>query len=360
MTMITRTRSRVALIAAGPDRRGGQSVQAGALAESLRLDGHAVEFIPIDPAFPAGLRWARGVRFLRTLLNEALYVTSLRALRRAEVVFIFSASYWSFLLSPLPAMLAGRLMKRRVVLVYHSGEADDHLSRWGALVHPWLRLAEEIVVPSPYLRDVFSKHGYRARVIRNVVDTSRFSFKERSPLRPRLISTRNLESWYRVDNTLRAFALLRERRPEATLTIAGTGREEASLRRLAGELGHEGIHFAGDVPPGGMPALYADADIAVNSSILDNQPVSILEAFAAGLPVVSTPVGDIPSMLRRGEAGLLVPPDDPRAMAEAVGGLLEDPERARRIARSARSEIEGYTWPGVREAWERVFAGGTA
>ena len=130
------------------------------------------------------------------MVNQALYLRSLVRLRNADVVHVFSASYWSFLLGPVPAMLAARLFGKRVLLNYHSGEAEDHLARWGIFVHPWLRFAHEIVVPSQYLRDVFARYGYRSRVVPNVVDLSRFRYRERIALRPRLLSTRNLESHY--------------------------------------------------------------------------------------------------------------------------------------------------------------------
>jgi len=329
-------------------------MQALALHEALRREGHEVSFIPIEATFPRGLRWVRRLPYARTLLNEAIFLPRLLEIRRADVVFVFSAAYWSFLLAPAPAILAARALGRRVVLVYHSGEADDHLSRWGTLVHPCLRIAHEIVVPSTYLRDVFARHGYTTRVIRNVVDTSRFRFVERSMLRPRLISTRNLERHYRVDNTIRAFAILKKRCPEATLTVVGSGTEEGRLRRLAASLGADGIRFLGSVPPRAMPALCDEADLFVNSSEVDNQPVSLLEAFAAGLPVVTTATGGIGAMVRHGETGLLVPHDDPATMASALSSLIESPERARRMAARAREEVEEYTWTRVRESWDAV------
>jgi phenylacetate-CoA ligase len=257
----------------------------------------------------------------------------------------------------MPAIVVGRLFGRRVVLNYHSGEAEDHLARWGVLVHPWLRLAEEIVVPSAFLGGVFARHGYRGRVIPCVIDTSRFRYRERAPLRPRLLSNRNLEPYYGVDNTLKAFALLRARYPEATLTVAGSGGEERRLRQLAASLGAGGIRFVGRVEPSAMPDLHDRADIFVNSSVVDNQPVSVLEAFASGLPVVSTGTGDIAALVRDGETGMLVPPRDPAAMAKAVTTLLEEPERAVGIARRARDEVAQYTWPRVRDLWASVYSG---
>ena len=350
------TRPRIALVAFSLDILGGQGVQARTVVGELRKEGYEVLFVPFNPRVARPLRGVQRYRYVRTVLNQALYLPSLRHLRDADVVHVFSASYWSFLLAPVPAILAARSLGKRVVLHYHSGEADDHLARWGGLVHPWLRRVDEIVVPSEYLRGVFARHGYHVRVIRNVVDTSRFRYRERTLLRPRLLSTRNLEPYYRVDNTLEAFALLKAQYPEATLTVAGYGREEGRLRRFAASLGASGIRFVGRVEPSAMPDLCDQADVFVNSSVVDNQPVSVLEAFAAGLPVVSTETGDIAAMVRDGETGLVVPPGDPAALAKAVAGLLDDPDRALLLARRARQEVEQYTWSEVREAWAAVYA----
>jgi glycosyltransferase involved in cell wall biosynthesis len=88
--------------------------------------------------------------------------------------------------------------------------------------------------------------------------------------------------------------------------------------------------------------------------------VSVLEAFAAGLPVVSTGTGDIRNMVRDGESGTLIPREEPAAMAAAIAALLQDPERAVALARRARREIEKYTWARVRNEWEAVYAGRAA
>jgi glycosyltransferase involved in cell wall biosynthesis len=345
----------VALVAASLEILGGQGVQARALVEGLQQEAYAVRFIPINPEFPPRLQWLRRLRYLRTLVNQALYLPSLIALRKVDVVHVFSASYWSFLLAPVPAMLAARLFGKRVVLHYHSGEAYDHLAHWGVFVHPWLHLADAIVVPSHYLREVFARYGYRAGVIRNVVDTTRFRFRRRENLRPRLLSVRNFESYYRVDIILQAYAYIRHRFPDATLTLAGEGSEEPMLRQQAARLPGNGIRFVGRVEPQQMQELYDGADIFVNASVVDNQPVSVLEAFAAGLPVVSTATGDIAAMVRDGETGRIIPPEDPVTMAEAVIALLENPEYALQLAQRARDEAEGYTWSRVRTAWAQAY-----
>jgi len=355
-----RVTPRVAIVAASLDILGGQAVQAHLLRQRLEADGWDVTFVPINPRFPARGAWLRRLPGVRTLVNEGLYVPSLHKLRGVDVVHVFCASYWSFLLAAAPALLAGHLLRKRVILNYHSGEAPDHLARWGALVHPWLRLADEIVVPSEFLAGVFAQHGHRARVIHNVVDLDRFEYRDRTALQPRLLSNRNLETHYGVDNTLRAFKLLQNGCRDAELTVAGAGSEEANLRLLAQNLGVGRIHFAGRVSPDAMPRLYDDADVFVNSSTIDNQPLSVLEAFAAGVPVVTTPTGGIAAMVRDGETGSIVAANDPAAMARAVDTLLSRPARARDMALRAHDELRAYTWGVARDQWSRAYRGAPA
>src|SRR5690606_30462563 len=126
----------------------------------------------------------------------------LRTIRHVDVVHAFSASYWSFLLAPVPAMLVGRLFGRTVVLNYRSGEADDHLAHWRTAV-PLMRLAHAIVVPSGYLVDVFARHGLRAQAIVSFVETDHLLYRPRAELAPRFFSTRNLEPLYNVACTVR-------------------------------------------------------------------------------------------------------------------------------------------------------------
>ncbi len=346
---------RVALVAAGADIIGGHSVQARLLREALEREGIEVLDVPINPPWPALLRPLRRVPLLRTAINEVVYACTLLRLRRADVVHVFSASYWSFLLAPVPTMLLGRALGKRVVLHYHSGEAADHLDRWGWLVHPWLKLPHEIVVCSEFQRRAFARHGHRARVIPNVIGLERFEFRTRWPLRPRFLSNRNLGRGYGVDTILQAFAEIRARRPDATLVVAGGGPEEARLKALAAAQPGGGIEFVGQITNDRMPALLAACDVLLNASVIDNQPVSLIEAFAAGVVVVSTPAGAIPEMIEDRWSGLLVPTGSPHALAAAALSLLDQPGLAADMAARAHALADRFTWPSVRAGWWTVY-----
>ena len=143
-------RLRVAIVAASMRIIGGQAVQAQQLLDAWHRDGQiSARLVPINPVAPWPFSALQRIKYVRTLITQACYWPLLfRELRRADIVHVFSASYSSFVLSPLPAIVVAKLYGKRVIVHYHSGEALDHLANWGALVHPWLKLADEIVVPS--------------------------------------------------------------------------------------------------------------------------------------------------------------------------------------------------------------------
>ncbi len=280
----------------------------------------------------------------------------LRHLVRADVVHVFSASYASFLLAPLPAVLVARLLGRPVLLNYRSGEAPDHLRR-SAIARATLRAVDRNAVPSRFLRDVFAGFGIEADVIPNIVDVDRFRFRRREPLGPHILCTRNFEPMYNVACAVRAFRLIQDRRPNATLTLVGAGSREARLRQLAESLGLRNVRFAGRVPPDEIWRCYAEADIYLQTPDIDNMPSSVLEAFASGCPVVSTNAGGVPAILDDGIHGLLVNCNDHEAAGAAVLRLLDDPALSRGLTDAARASCEGYRWEVIRAQWLALYSG---
>ena len=348
---------RVCVVAPSLDILGGQAVQAARLLEALRgAPGVEAELLPVNPRLPGALRGLQRVKYLRTLVTQPAYLATLAArLGRCDVVHAFSASYLSFVLAPTPAVLLARALGKPVIVNYRSGEAEDHLRRWPS-ARATLRLADEVVVPSGYLVEVFARFGIAAREIANGVDGERFRFRPRWPVRPVFLANRNLEPMYDVATVLRAFARIRARHPDARLTVAGDGSERGRLEALAAELGVGDVRFAGRVAPEAMPALYEEAELYLNASLIDNFPGSILEAFAAGTPVVTTDAGGIPHLVDHGRTGMMVPAGDDRALADAALRLLDEPALAASVAASARAEArDRYGWAAVRDRWAGLY-----
>ena len=352
-----RDRIRVCLVGPSLDILGGQAVQLQRLLSKLRevpeLD---VAFLPVNPRLPGPLRALQRVKYVRTVATSIAYGWSLvRSLGRYDVVHCFSASYWSFMLAPYPAMAIARSYGKAVVLNYRSGQAADHLTRWPSAVAR-MRTAHAIVVPSGYLVDVFAQFGLTAQSIFNFVETDAIRYRRRAHVAPVFLSNRNFEAHYNVACVLRAFARIQREIPEARLIVAGDGPERGMLHALGAQLGLRNVDWRGPVPPSEMANLYDAADVYLNAPSIDNMPNSIIEAYAAGLPIVTTDAGGIPYIVSNERTALMVAKDDDKALADAALRIVREPELALRLADAARSDcLTKYVWPAVREEWTRLY-----
>jgi glycosyltransferase involved in cell wall biosynthesis len=351
-------RVRVCIVGPSLDILGGQAVQASRLFRRLRdVPSIEVDFLPVNPALPGALRYLQRIKYVRTLVTEAAYLGSLlHRVRQFDVVHVFSASYSSYLLAPLPALVAARAFGKATVLNYRSGEAEDHLRKSPIAVATIRRFADVTVVPSAYLVAVFSRFGLGARSVPNFIEPRRFPFRLRATPRPAFISNRNFERLYNVRCTIDAFAAVKREIPEATLLLAGDGRERRALERRVRDLRLTGVEFVGRVHPDRMAELYDAADVYLNTPDIDNMPGSIIEAYAAGLPVVSTDAAGIPYIVRHEETGLLVPRGNSDAVAAAALRLFREPGLAARLSRTAREECIGrYVWSAIEAQWVSLY-----
>ncbi len=344
---------RVLLIAPSLEIVGGQSVQANHLLAYFRkVSEIEVRFQPFNLRLP---RIVESARFLRTVARWLLYCPLVMwRVAGADVVHVFSASFYSYNLWSLPALASARLWRKKIILNYHDGQAEQHLAHWKSAV-PTLRWMDRIVTPSAYLVEVFRKYDLRATLIYNVIDSSRFRFRPRVRPAPVFLHNRMLDPLYNVECTLRAFQLIQKRYPEARLTVAHDGRLRGSLERLAEELELRNTRFIGHVAPEKIPELYDSAEIYLTSPNTDCMPLSLLECFASGLPLVATRVGGIPYIVEHERTGLLVESNDHEAIAASAVRLLEEEGLAERLARNAVGECRKYRWDVVGEAWVGLY-----
>ncbi len=349
-------RLKIAVIAPSLRYVGGQAVQADLMVRLWKDDPEVeISFLGVDPPLPPFLAWAEKIPGLRTVLREPIYFWHLwKGLKDVDVAHIFSASYWSFLLAPAPAWLFARLRGKKTVINYRSGEARDHLQRFrsGKFV---LSRTDLIVVPSGYLVDVFREFGLSAVVVPNLVDLSQFRFRERNPLRPHLVCTRGFSAYYSVDVVVKAFAEVKKIYPDAELDLVGGGPLENDVRKLVADLKLDHVNFTGVATRQDIGKYYDNADIFINASWLDNMPVSIIEAFGAGTPVVTTSPESIPYLVDDERTGLLSGVGDEKALAANVIRLLRDAALAGRLSRNAYQESQKFTWSAVREQWLAVY-----
>ena len=354
----------IALIGPLPPPSGGMANQTLQLAGLLRSENVAVELIQVNRAYrPQWIGTLRGIRAVFRLLPYLAHLW--RAAGRVQLFHVMANSGWAWHLFAAPAIWIGRLRGVPVVINYRGGEADTFFEKAFFWVKPSLGRANAIVVPSGFLEAVFGKRGFATRIVPNIIDLDRFGTGTVTgtvlgvPLKsdsPSIVVTRNLEPIYDNGTALRAFQIVRRVFPPAKLVVAGSGPEWESLQKLAAELGiAEAVTFTGRVDNAGMATLYRSADVMINPSLADNMPISVLEALASGVPVVSTNVGGIPYLVDHGKTALLVPVRDAEAMAAAVLALLGDPSLAKRISAAGLESIQRYTWPNVRNRLLHVY-----
>jgi glycosyltransferase involved in cell wall biosynthesis len=357
--MAKNSENQIKVLIAAPslDILGGQSRQAVRLIEALSREiDIQVDFIPHNPRLPGTLRRLQSIKYIRTIVTTILYwALLLERVRKYHVIHVFSASYYSYLLSAMPALVVAKIFRKKSILNYRSGEAEDHLKNWKTAI-PTIRLADEVIVPSGYLVDVFGRYGLKAQPIHNIVELDRFEFRERRPLRPVFLTSRLLEPLYNVPCVLRAFQIIQRHRPEASLTIAADGWMRKELETLAQKLGLRNTKFVGFVAFEEMPKLYDSADIYLTATNIDNMPSSVTECMATGLNVVTTDGGGaIPYIVTNEVTGLIVPRNDHEALAAAALRLLDDDELAVTLARNAREACVKFTWRHVRQQWVTLY-----
>ena len=348
---------RLCIVGPLPPPSGGMANQCAQLVRLLRSDGVQVELVRSNPDYRPV--WAGRIPLLRAGVRLLPYLFKLwRAAGRASVVHVLANSGWAWHLFAAPAVWIFRARGARVIVNYRGGNADRFFASAPRHVLATLRMASRCVTPSSFLQRVFAHYGLSASIVPNIVDLSRFS---PAPLRhfddaPHLVVTRNLEPIYDIPTAIRAFAVVRGAYSNARLTVAGSGPDEDRLRALVADHGLNAcVCFSGRIANEDIPLLYASADCMLNPSTVDNMPISILEALASGVPVVSTDAGGIPDMVENGASALLVAIADHDGMAEQAIRILADRALAQLLRREGLKAVSNYSWDKVREQWLEVY-----
>lgn len=340
---------KIALVGPLPPPAGGMANQTRQLGELLRGEGAEVEVVQVNaPYRPAWAEKLKGVRALFRLVPYLLHLW--RAAGKADLLHVMANSGWSWHLFAAPAIWIGSLRGKPVVVNYRGGEAEPFLNRSADSVRASMRRAALLVLPSGFLKEVFDRFGMEGRIVSNIIDLARFRPADagREPA-AHIVVARNLEPIYGIDTALKAFARVAAARPDARLSVAGSGPQGGELQALAASLGvADKVVFTGRLDRDQMAALYRDADLTINPSRVDNMPNSVLEALASGVPVVSTNVGGVPFIVEDEVTALLVPADDPQAMADAVLRILNDAALAARIGAAGQDDVRRYAWSAVK------------
>ena len=251
------------------------------------------------------------------------------------------------------------LLGKPFVLSLHGGGLPRYALRHPSRVRRLLASAAAITAPSLYLIEKMKPFCDNICLIPNPIYLNLYKYKVRRKCSPRLVWLRSFHHIYNPVLAPKVIALLLKKFPDIHLTMIGPDKGDGSKRRtreLSMGLGlQHHLTLTDRIAKSAISNHMNAADIFINTTTIDNTPVTVLEAMACGLCIVSTNVGGIPYLLDHQKDSLLVPPDDPQAMADAIECLLRDDQLSERLSRNARQKVEKFDWPRGICRWESLL-----
>ena len=308
----------------------------------LEQEGFGVYYASNKKSFP--------FRMLDMMWSVVLY--------RKQVSYILIDTYstkafwYAFLCSQL-----ARFFNIKYIPILHGGDLPNRLKKNPMLCRVLFSNAYKNVAPSGYLKQAFEKEGFKNVIyIPNTIEIEKYEFKLRTELTPNLLWVRAFASIYNPKMAVKVLQQLQKQYPSATLTMVGPDKDGSlqTTKDFAKSLGIT-VNFSGQLTKEEWWELASKHDIFINTTHFDNTPVSVMEAMALGLPVISTNVGGIPFLLTNEQNALLVPDNDITAMTNAVLDLLENKPKNNLLITNARTFIEQMDWELVKQSWVSIL-----
>lgn len=251
------------------------------------------------------------------------------------------------------------LFKVKYIPILHGGNLPERLYKNPKSMKAFIENAHTVVSPSDYLIHAYAKAGFKQLIkIPNHIHLDQYPFKARKNIQPNLLWVRSFAAIYNPKMALEVLELVAARYPQARLCMVGPDKD-GSLKKCAAIASQKQlqVEFTGLLSKADWISLSSRYDLFINSSQFDNLPVSLIEAMALGLPVVSTNVGGIPYLIQHNNNGLLVNPNDAQQMAAQIISLLEDQQQVDRLTKSALMTAQQLDWEIVKPLWMQLFKG---
>lgn len=249
------------------------------------------------------------------------------------------------------------MMRQPYICILRGGNLESRLQNSKFLSAKLFGHARFLVAPSKFLFTVFEKAGYRQLVfIPNSIPLENYKYLQRETVQPKLLWVRSFSRIYNPMMAVDVAKLLLEQEFETSLCMVGPEKDGSMAETKAyAEAQEIAVTFTGRLSKAEWHKTSEAYDIFINTTHIDNTPVSVMEAMALGLPVVSTNVGGIPYLLTHEEDALLIPPQNKEAMTAAIKRLIQEPELAKRLSENARAKVDTFDWEVVKKDWQKII-----
>lgn len=288
------------------------------------------------------------------LLDMLLSCAKLRKQVNSVLIDVYSTQnfYYALAVSVLCNWLS-----MPYIAILRGGNLEERLKNSPKLCSMIFKNAAFNVAPSAFMLNVFKNYGYNnLLLIPNSIQVSNYPFKMRSNVTAKLLWVRALAKIYNPEMAVKVASALQKKGYQTELCMVGPDKDGSfnKLTDLAKNLNIQ-VSFTGRLSKRDWIELADNYDIFINTTTIDNTPVSVLEAMALGLPVVTTNVGGIPFLLKDGHDARLVKSGDVEGMAHAVSALIENPDEVQKLTRNARKLAETFDWGTVKKQWFKLI-----
>jgi len=279
-----------------------------------------------------------------------------RDMYKVATIDVFSG--WSFFWAEMTAFTLRKLHKP-YILILRGGNLPEFGERWSGRISRLLASAAAVVAPSGYMMEKMKPYRSDLRLIPNPIPISNYPCSLRKNPLPSLIWLRSFHEIYNPSLAVRVVANLAPRLLQIRLSMGGGDGGDGSLQKTKNLVEEQGIsrlvEFPGRISKPDIPLWLQKGDIFINTPNVDNTPISVMEAMASGLPIVSTNVGGIPYLLEDDHDALLVPPNDVVAMSDAIERILTEPGLSERLSKNARQKVEKFDWSVILPVWDQTL-----
>ncbi|MFH6769629.1 glycosyltransferase family 4 protein [Gaetbulibacter aquiaggeris] len=308
------------------------------LSKSLRLEGYKV--------FAFSNKRNKLVRLFDMLFAILKYAI------KVDYVLIdtYSTSnfYYAFLCSQLC-----RIVNLKFIPILHGGNLPKRIKSNPKLSKAIFKNAFINISPSTYIQSEFSKQGFsNVMIIPNAIDLKNYPFKLREFKTIKLLWVRSFSEIYNPLLAVKIVKSLKDEGLNASLCMVGPEGDGTleKTKDYAKALGVDVI-FTGKLSKNEWIKMSTDYNVFLNTTNFDNMPVSVIEAMALGLPIISTNVGGLPFLINHNEDGILVNRDDVSEFVDAIKEIRSCPDKAIKLAQNARRKVEGYDWDKIKSQW---------
>lgn len=275
--------------------------------------------------------------------------------RQVDLVLIDTYSTLNFYYALFCSQLC-RLLRLNYICLLHGGNLPQRLNSNPSLSQFLFKNSLHNVAPSLYLKTTFIEKGYKATYIPNTIDIGDFKIQKKEFNFPRLLWVRSFSSIYNPILAIETLNKLKEKFPKAKLCMVGPDKDGtlAKAKKRANDLDLD-ILFAGRLTKIEWTELAKNYNVFINTSNFDNMPVSVIEAMALGLPIISTNVGGMPFLVQDKYNGVLVRPNESNEMCEAIEFIFKNDKVRNQLILNARTTAEKFDWINIKSQWFSIL-----